>query len=129
MNTDNLDSLSDSALSETFAVEVAGWRLLIPKKGNVAALWENAAGETRERDGFGTYCISPDHFATSADAVLPWLVAEGWTCDNSEKTEPCKVRVWPEGRWHIPIIGTAPTFARAACIALIRSKRAEKGQP
>jgi hypothetical protein len=66
-------------------------------------------------------------FSTSADAVLPLLEqANQWSCVNKLTIGywgytvsvclkvPCSFR------------GEAPTFPRAACIALVRAKRAMK---
>lgn len=114
--TDNLDTLSDAALSETFAVEVAGFR---DDPHMPQLFWLDAEGNAvgkHDDDG-----VSVDFFATSADAVLPWLPN---SCD-----------AWRNGiGWFFclyteqgNIRGDAPTFARAAAIAFIRAKRAEKG--
>lgn len=125
MNTDNLDQPPDAELSEVFAVEVAGYkRFLDPACGFI---WKDAEGavvipRVRQR------------FATSADAVLPYIDALGWAEVNQWNQRDGKptnerawrVRVMARGSY---IEGTAPTFARAACIALLRATRAEKGQP
>lgn len=105
---DELDHMTDAALSEAFAVECAGcsddrWYYTSPSKDT------------------GSYLIPP--FATSADAVLPFLAG---ACRLAE------FRWNPAGRLvlhrhHGPSICVdAPTFARAACIALIRAKRSTK---
>ena len=106
--SDELDQLSDAALSERFAVEVAG-------------IWpENYSPELH------------GIFATSADAVLPMLRNYEYVDVSREHEDPprewCVVlSVTRESR---PIyFGQAPTFARAACIALLRAKRAEKATP
>jgi hypothetical protein len=75
--------------------------------------------------------MTPLNFATSADAVLPFLDSAGWA----------EVNHWvarfglpaPTKKWRVRVLfrnsfieGEAPTFARAACIAVIKAKRAEK---
>lgn len=102
--SDALDSLTDAALSEVFAVEV------------IAS--DDPQGYRRD-------------FATSADAVLPFLECSedypeilrpwhGLTEDAVEAKRVWEVRF--DSVWAI-----APTLPRAICIALIRAKRAEKG--
>lgn len=112
--SDALDTLSDDALSGAFARDGLGRAI----DGGMMRMADEKCGGI----GFESWCAIPP-FATSADAVLPLL----------EKL----VRVHIEwnragGYWFVQIpsghIGTAPTFARAACIALIRAKRAEKGR-
>jgi len=70
----------------------------------------------------GVTC-DPDDYATSADAVMPWLEKREWSANGGLGCMPVAVRVLDENyREHR---SSAPTFARAACIALIRAKRAE----
>jgi hypothetical protein len=94
-----LDQLTDRELSNVFAVELAGWS-----------------------------CDALNRFATSADAVLPFLER---MCFFTAGREPHL-----DGKpWYVAVAATeeegplnsglAPTFARAACIALIKAKRAE----
>ena len=104
--SDELDKLDDAALSEVFAVEVAGWSFL-------ANEW--FAGDFA-MDGLPT-------FATSADAVLPFLNAAGWRGANVVSGADCWIYIGPL----LDVYAYAPTLARAACLALIRAKRAEKG--
>lgn len=126
-NTYELDSLTDVQLSEVFAREVAGWGI---HRRNTA-LWVDA-----DKVASTKYEVHAFHdelrFATSADAVLPFIEASGvfpeimrpWQNLLTEGVEP--VRVWEvrfDAVWAI-----APTFARAACIALIRAARAGKGR-
>lgn len=137
-----LESLSDSALSEAVAIEVAGW------KGPFQSEWLREHG--MEGEDLFAYCgtnpqgerdVCPN-FATSADAVLPLLEKHG------ALFRPELVEVYPsiEGRapthWHITllippepksafsfshnVIGTAPTFPRATCFALLKAARANK---
>lgn len=110
---DELDTLSDAALSEAFAVEVAEWRKITWRRRQI---W----------DAHGIPYTKPD-FATSADSVLPFLNSmKNWSSaaypharDVQEKHSVCI---------EFNHVGCATTFARAACIALLRSERAEKGQ-
>lgn len=124
--SDELNQLTDAQLSEVFAVEVAGW-----KRGDVR--WP--PGEADETAGWippgekspRGYPCCPS-FATSADAVLPFVHKAGWAeclqwdMENGKPTA-FRWRVRVVGRRGGYIEGEAPTFARAACIALIRAKR------
>jgi len=134
MNPDNLDTLSDTELSEAFAVEVAGWTLkpffpAVPSEDipEGPTLWHDKNGFAEaDQDGRAI----PPPFATSADAVSPWL-------ERAKGADA--VRVYQKGAnglvdeslpllWMVTAAtyyATAPTFARAACIALLRASRAE----
>lgn len=123
MNTDNLDQLSDAALSEAFAVECAGLKnVCFESIGYVPVL----VADRQWADPYQGFDLVPP-FATSADAVLPFLSANGAWGSDYNPTSKCRVSVyqWQDDKtkmeWHH---GHAPTFARAACIALIRAKRA-----
>lgn len=119
MNTDNLDTLNDAQLSEVFAVEVAGWRKITFRRREI---W----------DAHGIPYTHPT-FATSADAVLPFLEKYEW---GKFSFGPITIYGY-EQRWSEEfgrnfrtqiVLGEGPkkaTFARAACIALILAKRAE----
>ncbi len=123
MTPDSLESLSDQALSEVFACEVAGWKQF----GDHSPAWGCRTG------------LPPDDvmqpcrpFSTSADAVLPFLekhfVETEWCSPGQHHPND------PDGhQWRIRIPGVlvgadgrAPTFARAACLALIKAHRAAK---
>lgn len=123
MSTDNLDTLRDAELSEVFAVEYAGWREIHPCSCGVQKRGTSPEGK----------CIHVPPFATSADAVLPFLNKWRWMAGNGQPLASIRdndglmvkmVKICE------PDLGlphaVAPTFARAACIALIRSRRAEK---
>jgi hypothetical protein len=97
--SDTLDQLTDAELSEVFAVEVAG----IPRLGFV--ITDSPAPRPL--------------FATSADAVLPFLEQALPNCCRPSSLG---------GRWEIEVAhgyGCAPTLARAACIALLRAERSK----
>lgn len=132
MSTDNLNSLSDAELSQAVAVECAGW----------ASVWvaTNGSGKLQGQiEGRRGWDSVPD-FATSADAVLPILLAHCVTTNDTW-------RVLGGGSILVTIIlspsyhrghlapGTLcewsarDTFARAACIVLLKAHRSEKGQP
>lgn len=106
MNTDTLDQATDAELNELFSHEVAGWIKSVV---------------TNKPDGH-PWMKSPPIFATDANAVLPWLEKCGpWKADQSP----------PDGVWvsvDRPAFAQAyaDTFARAACLALIRARRAGK---
>lgn len=113
--SDKLDELTDFELSEVFAKEVAGWRN-DPDEG-----WYDENGLSRPW---------PD-FAASADAVLPFL---------EKLPSGCEIGWWPSVAWSVQFYvpsrhpgncfksecEAAGTLPRAACIALIAAKRAEK---
>lgn len=98
--TDQLDQLTDAALSERVAVDVARWQ-------NVRF-----------------------PYATSAEAVTPLL--EAWVvrdsayriCDVSCSVTNGSVEwiVQLRGGGDGSCRGEAPTFARAACLALLRAR-------
>lgn len=133
-----VSELSDAELSGMFAVKVAGWT----RKGKVAGdvftydKWHDEHGDCFDFDGG---LIVPT-FATSSDAVLPWLEkkeiyeviynnnpytgSKGVSIQVSDAfTEDLKE---PRGRsqWV-----NAPTFARAACIALLAAKGITEVEP
>jgi len=107
MNTDDLDAMPDAQLSEAFAEELAGM-------GPKVEEWN------------GRHYTRPDAppFATSSNAVLPFL--ERATKHGAPPIE----MAYMDGAWlasfhnYSPSIrATAPTFARCACIALLRARR------
>jgi len=110
-----LDKLSDDALSEVFAVEVAGYYGVL--QGICFSVKPDRNGDPEQIQECNA------DFATSANAVLPWLEKHrarviythiaGWYC-----CVECACN-------HVE--ATSKTFARAACIALIRAARARKG--
>lgn len=101
--SDALDTLSDAALSEVFAVEVGLYSEYVSKE-----------------------VAEEKHFATSADAVLPFLETRDWlTMKHPGRDYTIQINCHATAGENC--FGYAPTFARAACIALILAKRAEKG--
>ncbi len=122
--SDNLDQLSDTALSEAFAVEVLNWKRGINCDGRPAVWPPDCAPYTKRKPGKWAYGVSIGAaYAVSADAVLPFLEAAGLVKVIFSKSSAL-VEVETGLDW---AFGEAPTFARAACLALIRAKRAEKG--
>lgn len=116
--TDELDSLPDAKLSEVFAMEVAGWKKVEDcgwSDSDDEMIWDYAEDE-----------LASPIFATSADAVLPWLMQIEWWGDGI-KSKQRLVGVDVNTKPGYCVQAIAPTFARAACIALIRAKRAQKG--
>jgi hypothetical protein len=111
MSTDDLDSLDDAALSEAFACECAGWRKITWRRREI---W----------DAHGIPYTKPD-FATSADAVLPHAGHHWDSHQTPDGVHFCVRNVLGE------VLGAAnsSTLPRSICIALLRWKRAEKGQP
>lgn len=125
MNTDNLDQLDDAELSGLFAEKVARLKSICIK-AIVNPRIEHYTYSAPTKDN--PYLRLPlPSFATSADAVLPWLNQMNWRaqcCPTSGETHhPVILEIWS---WHtgVKLAGTyCPTFARAACIALMRAKR------
>ncbi len=127
--SDDLDNKSDAELNELFAVEVAGWQV-----GNHGLFWDSDNREAhiikggllhQKRTAMGLpsepqFCVD---FCTDANAVLLWLEKGAWN-------------LWFEGKqWYRVTVevglvgeydGHAPTFARAAVLALIRGARAKR---
>jgi hypothetical protein len=122
--SDELDSLSDDKLSECFAVEVAGWTFVTYPNGSCPHIkhW-------RDEDGCAASIYVDGAFATVANAVLPWLEKGMATCyrEDGEWSVSIKVRSKnPAWDYESLARSTAPSFPRAACIALIRAHRASK---
>ncbi len=129
--SDELDSMGDAQLSEVFAVECAGWVKRLgcthpenepdddvmcwygPKRDNQTA--------TEKRYGY----VTPPTFATSADAVLPFL-REPEIVDVDRMDGRLGWRIVIMDYQDLYAMAESPTFARSACIALIRAKRAAK---
>ena len=142
MNTDNLYQLDDADLSGLFAEKVARLKSICIK-AIVNPRIEHYTYSAPTKDN--PYLRLPiPSFATSADAVLPWLeklaedtgtkmggepeVFRFFSPAYKEDTWLCQ-RVWLHHDGSIVEDDVhAPTFARAACIALIRAKRATGGQ-
>lgn len=126
--TDELDCLTDLQLSQTFASEIAGvscvhtWQ---PKHGRrtlrCAYLCTRCGKVTRS----AADTVQVASVATHVDVLTPWLdKANGWQGEYDQgETPPHVVEVWTPRYGK----GEAMTFARAACIALIRAKRAVSG--
>lgn len=109
-----LNELTDAELNEAFAVEVAGWkrcRSPFQSKSDPSSRgWDDPKCYGRKE---------LPKWSTSADAVMPWLDAtKHW--GNLYLGNNHRIEI--EHRFS----GTGPTFARAACIALIEQKRREK---
>jgi hypothetical protein len=108
-----LENLTDAQLSEAFAVEVAGW-----SKRNDG--WFVPPSPT----GLPWIAAEVKSFASSADYVMPFMNQHTAELDHS-RIAGWHVRIYqgstPRGRNGYD--ATQPTFARAACIALIKAKR------
>ena len=117
--TDELDSMTDAKLSETFAVAVVRWKYKYAFSDDTINLRHEWLDEKN--------CVRYDvtSYATDANAVLPWLYKYAtWGCDASLKV---RVDVF-YSPFECSAFAYSSTFPRAACIALIRAKRAEKQQ-
>jgi len=122
-----LEQLPDAQLAEALAVEVAGFSKTINNCGE----WGSFT-KWKDKEGACTEDRHIHRFAMSADAVMPLL--DKWAAcqishnyqegDDDRGIEPIQP-------WVVELAnryeGKAPTLARAACIALIRAARAQKG--
>ena len=119
--SDELESLTDGQLSEVFAVEFAGFTRIETTQCGV--VWKDAEGAVAQLRHI-------HRFATSADAVLPFLQkapAPSLSFAPALGTWCVSITVI-SGRYTREFLGYDTTLARAACIALIRAARAQKGQ-
>lgn len=112
---DELVTMADAELSRTFAMEIAGWA----HHPQHQAIWHDELDRN----------VDQPRFSTDANAVLPWL--EKWLYVDIHRDEDFAVGPWAVAisreREYTPLFnGHGKTFARAACIALIRSKRGAK---
>lgn len=114
---DDLDQLSDEKLSECFVVEVAGWI-----HGQFVNDWWRP----------GSDMVEPvPSFATDANAVLPWLEKHGWKATGVRAggtSATTMIVLSHDLMTEITALSCdrINDFARAACVALIRAKRATK---
>lgn len=118
--SDDLDTKTDAQLDELFAVEVAGWHRQEerwPSQPYTRWTWRDKPG--------GDIRACDLRFTTDANAVLPWLEKHGWKGTSDGQRAAVVVLAGPDQQVH-EVRGIAPTFARAAVIALIRAKRATK---
>jgi hypothetical protein len=121
--TPELESMPDAQLAEVFAVECAGWTKLTDEWRD-KHFWSDKYKWLPAGEYPAVSPVRECFFATSADAVLTFLeAARDWRAYRDQYSEVIRVSV---GLVCVNI-GVAPTFARAACIALIRAKRAQKG--
>ena len=124
MNTDNLYQLDDAELSGLFAEKVARLKSICIK-AIVNPRIEHYTYSAPTKDN--PYLRLPlPSFATSADAVLPWLEKHTWRgcsyCSPHGDHRAATVEVFCE-RDSSMITVQSTTLPRAACIALIRAKR------
>lgn len=110
----DIEQLPDAQLSAIFAREVAGW-------AGDFVYWKDAEGKEVTDDE--EYPIAP-FFATSADAVMPFV--EKVACSPHRRRLPDAWLFFVALQDGTYVKAEATTFARAACIALIKAKRAEK---
>lgn len=131
MSTAQLSDLTNAELSEVFAVEVVGWK----RHDDPACMAKKQKFTMPEKwamrpDGELAFNHDMHRFADSADAVMPYITEKAWA-ESIQWMDGCvpktvirwRVRVMVRGSF---VDGIAPTFARAAVIALIAAKRAEK---
>ncbi len=130
MSTDDgLDAKSDSELNELFAVEVLRKTLFTDERpgGKKRKYWEENGGST-------VFYLPDQTFCTDANAVLPWL-EKGFV--TAYRGDGISEVIGETASWTIHVrfadaapgnshTATAPTFARAAVICLLRAKRASR---
>lgn len=122
---DKLDSLSDEALEELFAVEVCETVKPIPSQVEGVRFYEDTRNGALRRSDWRTDFWTA--FCSDIDAVLPWLEkCDAWQAgfDQGEMRE-YSVWVWAPDYHEAESI----SFGRAAVIALLRAKRAEQPKP
>lgn len=123
----SLENLTDAELTEVFAMTVAGWTyheltgfVFVPcAPGRGPVVWFN---------GKDSPCSKLPPYATSADLILPWLEKSSSEASHIHREKSgwiWEMKIWNENGSYFPIESQAPTFARAACLALIRAKRAD----
>lgn len=142
MSNDNLDTLPDAELSEVFAIEVAGYiRTETPDARTDtydSRVWTDQDGNTFVSSPYSVFNLrkyghewEKATFAASADAVIPYLDTYGWDVAHMRCRDGTTIRrLYLRSQCH-EVLGAcevATTFPRAACIALIRAKRAEQGR-
>jgi hypothetical protein len=122
----NYETLSDAELSAAVAEKVAQWK---PGQGekDCQAAYERCFGAPWPAES-----MHPK-YATGADAVLPLLegAAGGhwslWFSAPYHSDQPCRYRVTIHKALEpAKTIGTANTFARAACLALLKAHDASR---
>lgn len=122
MNTQPPASLTDAELSAAVAEKVAGWKKSVCYEDERVWYWTPPALKEGERGK----PVRPPSYATDANAVLPLLQAQGMVEVNKMYRENIgwqwEVKVWEDGKGFFPKgEGEAPTFPRAACLALLRA--------
>lgn len=126
MTTDDLDSKSDRELDELFAVEVGCH--IRPAKGH-RLIAEDGYLLILDRKGKRVSKHATPAVTTDANAVLPWLSKFIWEAQGHAVGFGNTCRVWLPGTVVLEVkshAGSSPTFPRAAVLALLRAKRAEK---
>lgn len=120
--SDNLDTLRNRELDDLFAVEVCEWESRPDGYGEYNYWCLKVAPYTQQKK------TCSFHPSTDANAVLPWLERVEWwesVHDTSMVIAPYAVTAYTDDS--ACFIGHGATFSRAAVIALLRAKRAEKG--
>jgi hypothetical protein len=108
----NYETMTDAELSEAVALKCVRWS----KSQVMPDVWWNARGK-REKHG--------PNFATSADAVLPLLEKKDFRIERLRL--PIEYVVYIELQQGTYFKGGDATFARAACLALLKAADSEKG--
>ncbi len=134
---DTIDNLSDTELSEHFAVEIVGsLKCEIPLHGGLRAYSVVRTGAWREirKEEFYDWPEDFVAYATDLDQVLPWL--ERWHDQDPQRRDvrmyrhftrdwavALMTRAEPWDDW-VETIDVDESLSRAICLALLRAKRA-----
>ena len=122
--------MTDSELNRLFAEVVAGWEFHGSRDAYVGGVlqavpeyWTDPEGDRHFEDWpFPDYCYD-------ADAVLERLEGMTWSASNCEEhnfTPIDGMQVWVGERGGSSMVGAeAPTFAKAAVLALLRARGVE----
>lgn len=117
--TDDLDKKTDDHLNALFSEEVAGIRPICHCGDYV-----DTHGHNSGHSPVVMKDADEPNWCSDANAVLPWLEKFGWMGTSGAK-EGAAVKVLAGPQPHVfEVRANAPTFARAAVLALLRAKRA-----
>jgi hypothetical protein len=119
---DDLNNMSDDNISKIFAVEVAGWAIHCRNTG----CW--VPREKADKIADNVLCfVGEEDFATSMDAVLPYLEKHAFRIERlCQPDEYCVYIELPAGTY---VKGCDSRLSKAACIALIMAARSDSALP
>lgn len=118
--SDELDNKTDAELNAAFAVEVAGWKLDSALGSGMSFFVDTANPQRIRHKTEFTFC-------GDANAVQPFIEKQFMVRSHFGACAgmmPWIVEVQPKVDSKCLFTGHGKTFARAACIALLKAKRA-----